>query len=657
MKMGNNDYRTLTEKEVEILKQQACFSNNWQLIRVIKNFKTENIRNVCFMGKNYLGLFNKEIINKDGVKMISGIYNSTISNCVIDNNVYINNVRQYISNYSISENVIINNIDLLATTKDAIFGNGVEVTVLNEAGGREIKIFNELSSHIAYLMVCYRHKKYFIKKLNSIIESYSDNIKSDIGIIAENSIIQNCGTIRNVNIGEYADLNGLSSLENGSIISKQEDPVIIGNNVIAKDFIIKEGSVFDGAAIITKCFIGQACFIGKQISAENSLFFANSEAFHGEALSVFAGPYTVSHHKSTLLIAAMYSFYNAGSGTNKSNHMYRLGPVHQGILERGCKTGSFFYMIWPSHVGAFSSIIGKHSSKFDSSDFPFSYISEKNGLSKIAIGLNFFNAGTWRDKLKWPKRDKRKIKNKTDLIIFNTLSPYTIKKVINGLNILEDLEKNQSIGKEYIEYQGINIKLSQISSYKQNYELIITKYLGEKVIQQLSESDFKSSFIRTKTFLKNDRWADIAGLIAPCEEIDRLIEDIENDSLNSIETINRRIKHIYTNYEVLEWQWVLLILEKRFKKETKNFITDDIKQLILELKEINKKFTELVLKDAKKEFNKDTQIGYGFDGNESTRHDDFLNVRGSYQNNNFVKQMEAELINSNKLADTVIGNL
>ena len=403
MENENNRYRELTDNEIKILKNQACHSKNWKSIFVVDNFKPENIRNVHFTGKNYIGSYNHEITNKDGIKLQCGIYNSTLSNCIINNNVYINNVKQYISNYIISENVIIDNISLLSTTKDSTFGNNVEIDVLNEAGGREINIFNDLSSQIAYLMVCYRHNQAFIKKLNSIIGSYSEIIKSDKGIISKSSSLQNCGIIRNVNVGEYADLCGLSSLENGSIISDQQDPVFIGNNVIAKNFIIREGSIIDEAAIISKCFIGQACRIGKQLSAENSLFFANSEGFHGEVLSVFAGPYTVSHHKSTLLIAGMYSFYNAGSGTNKSNHMYRLGPVHQGILERGCKTGSFSYLMWPSHIGAFSSIIGKHGSKFDSSDFPFSYVSEKNGISKIAIGSNFFNVGTTRDALKWPK--------------------------------------------------------------------------------------------------------------------------------------------------------------------------------------------------------------------------------------------------------------
>lgn len=69
-----------------------------------------------------------------------------------------------------------------------------------------------------------------------------------------------------------------------------------------------------------------------------------------------AGPFTVSMHKSSLLIAGMYSFLNAGSGSNQSNHMYKLGPIHQGIVERGSKTTSDSYILWPARVGAFQKI-------------------------------------------------------------------------------------------------------------------------------------------------------------------------------------------------------------------------------------------------------------------------------------------------------------
>ena len=131
----------------------------------------------------------------------------------------------------------------------------------------------------------------------------------------------------------------------------------------------------DGAALLANTYVGQACRIGRQFSAENCLFFANCEAFHGEACSVFAGPYTVTHHKSTLLIAGMFSFYNAGSGTNQSNHMYKLGPVHEGRLERGSQNGFLLLhdVALPSR-SVFRRAGQAHPKLRHRRDFPFSHI-------------------------------------------------------------------------------------------------------------------------------------------------------------------------------------------------------------------------------------------------------------------------------------------
>ena len=67
---------------------------------------------------------------------------------------------------------------------------------------------------------------------------------------------------------------------------------------------------------------------------------------------------------------------NAGSGSNQSNHMYKLGPIHQGIVERGGKTTSNSYILWPAQIGAFSLIMGRHYNNADTSDMPFSYLIE-----------------------------------------------------------------------------------------------------------------------------------------------------------------------------------------------------------------------------------------------------------------------------------------
>lgn len=91
--------------------------------------------------------------------------------------------------------------------------------------------------------------------------------------------------------------------------------------------------------------MGQACKLGHNHSASILCFQQLPREENGEACAIFAGPYTVTHHKSTLLIAGMFSFMNAGSGSNQSNHMYKLGPIHQGTLERGAKTTDSYILL------------------------------------------------------------------------------------------------------------------------------------------------------------------------------------------------------------------------------------------------------------------------------------------------------------------------
>lgn len=149
--------------------------------------------------------------------------------------------------------------------------------------------------------------------------------------------------------------------------------------------------------MLRRCFVGEGVVIENGFSAENSLFFANSHLNHGEACAVFAGPYTVSHHRSTLLIAGYFSFFNAGSGANQSNHMYKSGPVHQGVHLRGCKFGSDAYVLLPASTGAFTIVTGRHYNHHDTERMPFSYLVEEAGDSVLLPAVNIRSCGTARD--------------------------------------------------------------------------------------------------------------------------------------------------------------------------------------------------------------------------------------------------------------------
>ena len=230
---------------------------------------------------------------------------------MIGDHVRISNVS-WLADYKIGDSVILEAVGEISMSGESKFGNGCVLDILNEGGGRELTIYNDLNAQIAYLQVLYKHNEKFSNKLQAIINKEVETKASKTGTIAEFARIRHCSSLQDVNVGPYANIRGAERLKDGSILSSEEAPVFIGEGVIADEFIVQEGSKIDSGVVMDKCFVGQAVKLGKQFSAENSAFFANCEGFHGEACSVFAGPYTVSHHKSSLLIAGLYSFYNAG---------------------------------------------------------------------------------------------------------------------------------------------------------------------------------------------------------------------------------------------------------------------------------------------------------------------------------------------------------
>lgn len=609
------EFRKLKQSEIDTLKQNACNADNWNNINVVQDFSPEFISHTNFNGNIFLG--------KD---------------------VRIQNVK-LLSNYNIESDVKLENIAYLFVEGNSSFANGNKISVLNEGGGRELVIYDKLSAQIAYILVTCRHDTELVNSIESILFDYSESKKNSIGKIGSGSQIINCGTIKNVWIDECAHLEGVSCLSEGTIASSKHDPVSIGINVNAKHFIIQSGSSITDGALIDNCFIGQGVKIGKQFSAENCAFFSNCEAYHGEAVSVFAGPYTVTHHKSTLLIAAMFSFYNAGSGTNQSNHMYKLGPLHQGILERGSKTGSFSYMLWPSRVGAFSVVIGKHYSNFDSSEFPFSYINEEDGKSVLTPAMNLFTVGTRRDSEKWPGRDRRKDPEKFDLLNFDLLNPYTVGKMLDGSVIMKDLLEKAKRDQEYVSYNGLFIKRLLLKTCAKYYEMAIKIFIGQEVIKRISdENDFDKIklALEYKSDLYDQKWIDAGGMLASKKDYELLLDSILKKEIDELNKLNLGIKNISDSYSESSWTWTAKLIESRFNCKIADLTKAQLIQIINNWKDNSIKLNNMILKDAEKEFDQVSKIGFGLDGNDEIKDKDFENVRGKFEDNKFVIQLRRE---------------
>ena len=654
-------YRKLTEQEIAQLESQGCSAENWAEIEVAEAFDARYVKNTRFSGHNRLGSFCRQIEMPGGLKVHSGIYNATLHNVEVGDDAHLYNIHNYIANYRIGRETCIENVNAILVDGKTTFGNGVRVPVMNEGGGREIPIFNELSASLAYILTLYRHRPEMIHEVERLIDEYAERQASEVGYIGDHVRILNCGSIKNVKVGDFAELVGVSRLKNGTVDSNEHAPVRLGSGVKCVNFIIASGVEIGDSTLVDKCFVGQGCVFDKHYSAGESLFFSNCQGMHGEACAIFAGPYTVTHHKSTLLIAGMFSFLNAGSGSNQSNHMYKLGPIHQGVAERGAKTTSDSYLLWPSKIGAFSLVMGRHTHHADTSELPFSYLIENNSESYLVPGANLRTVGTIRDAQKWPKRDNRKDPHKIDQINFNLLSPYTVQKMWRGREVLNELQALSGENTDVYGYRNCKIRNSSLRHGRELYTIGIRKFLGNSLISRLEQKEWHTlaeirAALRPDSRVGLGDWVDLAGLIAPKSEVSVLLDDIEKGQM-TLEDIQTRLVQMHANYYSYEWTWALDKLEQVWGCRVEEVSLEQIRMTVNQWREAVVNLDHMVYNDARKEFDLNSQTGFGVDGDREQAEADFEEVRGSFESNSFVKAVLEHIERKSALGNKILEKL
>ena len=632
----------MTPNEIESLKGQMCSAADWSTIEVAQDFSPEHVRYARFSGNIRLGSFRKEFSLAGGMCKHSGIYYATLHNVTVGDDCCIENVKNYIANYTIGSGTFIENVDIILADGVSTFGNGVEVSVLNETGGCEVMMYDRLSAQLAYIMAFYRHRPSLLSKLRRMIDRYVDSVKSSVGTIGKDVVIADAGYIKNVRVGDCCKIEGAARLKNGSINSNSQAPVHIGVGVIGDDFIISSGSSVEDGVTFSRCFIGQACKLGHNYSASDSLFFSNCHGENGEACAVFAGPFTVTHHKSTLLIAGMFSFMNAGSGSNQSNHLYKLGPIHHGVMERGSKTASDSYILWPAKVGAFSLVMGRHVCHQDTTDLPFSYLIEQQSTSYIMPGANLKSVGTIRDAKKWPSRDKRKGPDKLDCINFNLLSPYTVRKMLNAVNILKELRRVSGDTSDYYAYQSGRIKSSSLANGLKYYGYAIDKFFGNSLITRIMNAEFstldelRDAFVPRSEY-GDGEWMDLAGMIAPCKAVDDILADVESGKTADLDVFNRRIAALHDEYYHYEWRWACKAMEEYYGLKLAESSASELSKLICRWRESVVTLDRLLYEDARKEFS--------------------LSGMPDFESDPFVRSVKEHIEVKSSLADQVLEKL
>lgn len=601
-------YRKLTQSEIDTLVAGGCEAEDWQCVEVASvGFDAKRVRSVRFSGQVSLG-------------SAVDLRDAAIHDCAVGDAVHIAGIRTTLSSYEIGRGARLVDIGSMTYRAGTTAGNGVRVAVANENGGRTIPLFDGLTAQTAHVMVFHRHRTEALSRAFGSIEAYAAQIAAEPrGRVGEGAVVEDCGRIADMRIGDGATVCGAALLQGGTILSRPDAPAEVGVGVMARDFILAPGAHVVDGSFIERCFVGEGCMVEQGFTAIDCLLFANGMFAKGEAVSVFAAPHTASHHKSSLSIACGLSFANIGSGSNMSNHAYKLGAVHQSVAERGCKFGSNSYVQAPAHFGAYSMITGEHRNHPDTHALPFSYLMEEGGQSMLIPAVNLFRTGTLRDARKWPQRDRRSADRPRDLICYDFLNPYLIDRILSAIDLLTQLRESKPDAKYYA-FGNCSIHRHSLQKGITYYREALDVFVGDYLISggAIDPSDGPG----------RGAWIDLAGLVMPVEELEVIVR-------GDLFKADQAFRQVYARYA----EYLARFITDRYD------LTDADKRRVY----LDRYATTLetvrhrLSKEAAIEFFGVSQISFGMDNPERDRQSDFLQVRGEITADPFITPLLSEM--------------
>ncbi|MHC4568313.1 MAG: DUF6819 domain-containing protein, partial [Planctomycetota bacterium] len=125
----------------------------------------------------------------------------------------------------------------------------------------------------------------------------------------------------------------------------------------------------------------------------------------------------------------------------------------------------------------------------------------------------------------------------------------------------------------------------------------------------------------------------------------------------TMDQVSEAFQAMHRDYPIYEWAWATNVLQQRMGKTLDCVTADDIIEMAINWKKAVVELDDMLRADARKEFTATAQIGYGLDGDYDARRGDFERVRGTFEENDFVQEIEKHVVSKTALGDELIGRM
>ena len=519
-------YRNLTAGEIEQLQRAGNNAEDWSAIRVADPFCVECLRNNTFDGTVHLGAVeNAKTVDGD-LTLREGIYNSMLRNTTVGDHPTIHNVRM-LSNYSLGDNVLLFNIEEMTCTSDPHDVAWLEP--MNENGGRRLLPFGDMRIGDAYLWARYRGRKKLMEKLEQFTYDVLATDEGRYGRVGDCCVIKNTKTLHNVIVN-----------------SSSFDKTRIDGCIVLSDGVVSSGCTLEYGVIAVRFLLGEHVHLEFGLRLNDTVVGDNSTLARCEVGNSIIFPAHEQHHNNSFLIAGLIMGQSniAAGGTIGSNHNSRTAD-NEIAAGRG---------FWPGLCCSF-----KHSSRFAS----YCLLAKGDYPAELDIKLPFalVNNNTAKDQLevmpaywwmynmyamdrnskKFAKRDKRVVKSQH--IEFDNLAPDTAEEILYGMELLRGWMAKAKDGVVLAEGMEKGKRKTVILKAEEGlkaYEEMLVFYAMKEVGNQKSEIRNQAPDL--------SQWVNIGGQLVAKPDMEQLIADVENGTIDSWDALHARMDALWERY-------------------------------------------------------------------------------------------------------------
>jgi hypothetical protein len=374
--LGSVAVRGLTQEEVAQLERLGNSADDWSRVRVADPFDPKTLRRNSFHGDVVLGSFSKPVRINETIELPSGLSNSTIVNSLVGHDALVRDVH-LLANYVIASGVVLANCGSITATGPTAFGNGKELPVGLETGGREVAVYAEIDVETSAQVARWRDDSSRLAQYAEAVSQYVAQVRCDRGIVASGAVVRDTTTVRNSFIGSYARVEGATLLADSTLLSGEKEPVSVQSGACVTQSLLQWGSHVTTMAIVDRSVLTEHSHVERHGKLTDSILGPNSGVAEGEATSCLLGPFVGFHHQA-LLIAVLWpeGKGNVGYGANVGSNHTGKAPDQEFRPGEGAFLGLGVNIKFPSDFtrAPYSMIASGVSTLPQKITFPFSLI-------------------------------------------------------------------------------------------------------------------------------------------------------------------------------------------------------------------------------------------------------------------------------------------